>query len=142
MSRFGSRWDPETDEVRNSEPYDYGQAKRAHARASRDQLAAAEFRSKQVDDFAAAEKAYRMALAQEIVRLHDKDGVAWTVAQDVARGNAEIAELRRLRDIAEGMKDAAEQLGWKASADRRVVEQLVNWSMRVAPDGQTPERVA
>ena len=37
------------------------------------------------------------------------------------------------------MEDAAGQLGWKASKDRGVVEQLVDWSMRVAPLGEFPE---
>lgn len=138
-SRFGSRWDPETDEVRNPAPYDYGDAKRAHARASRDMTAAAEFRVDCAEKYADAEQAYRIALADKIVRLH-ADGMSWSAAQDAARGDERVAHLKRERDVAEGMKDAAEQLAWKSSADRRGVEQLVAWSMRVAPDGQTEER--
>ena len=138
-SRFGPRWDPDTDEVANPEPYDFGGAKRAHARASRDQTAAADFRVKATEDYAKAERAYREALAAEIVRQH-AEGAAWTTAQDLARGTKAVAELKQARDIAEGVKDAAEQLAWKASADRRGLEQLVDWSMRVAPDGQHEQR--
>lgn len=138
-SRFGSRWDPDTDEIANPEPYDFAGAKRAHARASRDMTAAADFRAECATKYADAEKRYREALAKQIVREHDQ-GAAWTVAQDLARGAPAVAELRRERDVAEGMKDAAEQLAWKTSADRRGLEQLVSWSMRVAPDGQPEER--
>lgn len=139
-SRFGPRWDPDTDEVANPEPYDYGGAKRAHARASRDMTAAADLRVQYAERFGDAERAYRMALSKEIVRQHNEEGLAWTVAADVARGVDSVANLRRDRDVAKGMLDAAEQLAWKSSADRRGVEQLVSWSMRVAPDGQTEER--
>lgn len=135
MTRFGSRWDPATDEVANPEPYDFAGAKRAHARASRDMTSAANFRADCAEQAADAEQAYRVALARRIVALHD-DGMSWSAAQDVARGDETVARLRRERDVKVGLRDAAEQLAWKASADRRAVEQLVTWSMRVAPDGQ------
>lgn len=138
-SRFGSRWDPETDEVRNPDPYDFADFKRALARSSRDMTAAADFRVECAQKHAEAEQAYRIALADKIVRLHADDGVAWTVAQDVARGDERVAFLRRERDVAEGMKDAAEQLSWKSSADRRGVERLGEWSMRVNLGGDWPE---
>ena len=135
-SRFGPRWDPDTDEVANPDPYDFPGAKRASARWSRDMTAAADFRARAARDAAAAEHDYRVALAKRIVELHDQDGVAWTVAQDVARGDAKVAELRQRRDVAEGMKEAAELLGWKTSGDGRRLDRLIDWSMRVAPDGQ------
>lgn len=111
-------------------PYDYGEAKAAHARASRAQEAAARYRETCAADLAAAEESYRVALAQSIVRLHDEDGVAWSVCADLARGDRAVAQLRARRDIAKGMLEAAEGLSWKANADRRGVEQLVAWAMR------------
>lgn len=131
-----SRWDPSEDEVRNPEPYNYEGAKRAIAHASRDMAAAERARRESVEEYAAAEERYRMALAKEIIRVRDEDGAAWTVAQDLARGAKHVAELRRKRDIAQGVKDVAEQAAWKHTANRRSLEQLVAWSMRVAPDGQ------
>lgn len=139
-SRFGPRWDPDTDEVRNPDPYDFAGAKRAAARWSRDMSAAAEWRASSAETAAAAEQAYRVALARRIVELHDQEGVAWTVAQDVARGDAKVAQLRHDRDVAEGVREAAELLGWKTSGDGRRLDRLIDWSMRVAPDGQTDER--
>ena len=81
-------------------------------------------------NFAEAEKAYRIALAKEIVRQHADEGVAWTVAPDLARGNPEVAELRMLRDVAEGVREASQQQALRAAADRKDLTQLVGWSMR------------
>jgi hypothetical protein len=136
MSR---RWDPDADEVRDPRPYDYGQAKAALARGSRDQDQAAQWIAETAEEFAQAEERYRVKLAEKIVYLHDEEGVAWSVAPDLARGDKEVAGLRRQRDIKEGLKDAAEQRGWQASANRRGLERLIDWSMRVAPDGQWEE---
>lgn len=50
--------------------------------------------------FAEAERAYRMELAKEIIRLR-AEGVQATLINDVARGN--VAELKYKRDLAEGL---------------------------------------
>lgn len=126
-----SRWDPAEDEVLDARPYDYEGAKRAVARGSRDQGEAAKWTQDAAADFAQAEKNYREALAIEMVTLHDKQGVAWSAAGDLARGDGKVAELRRKRDVAQGVKEAAEQRAWQASANRRSLEQLVDWSKRV-----------
>ena len=44
-------------------------------------------------DYAKAYTDYRVALAKELVRLKD-DGMAVTIAYDVARGKPEIAKLK------------------------------------------------
>ena len=44
-------------------------------------------------DYAKAYTDYRIALAKELVRLKD-DGMAVTIAYDVARGKPEIAKLK------------------------------------------------
>jgi hypothetical protein len=64
-----------------------------------------------------------------IVELHD-GGVAWTVAADVARGDEDVAELRRVRDIAQGLLGVAEARAFRTAADRRSLDALVSWSMR------------
>jgi chlorite dismutase len=124
-----SRWDPEADEIRNRHPYTYGEAKAAIARASRDQDAAAQWATEAADDFAQKEHAYRVALSCEITRQH-ADGVAWTAAADLARGEKDVARLRMERDVAEGVKSAAEQRSWQAAANRKSLDRLVEWSMR------------
>ncbi len=58
------------------------------------------------------------------------NGAAWTVAQDLARGNTDVARLRRERDIAEGVKEAAVQAAWRRAADRRDVGRFMDWSAR------------
>lgn len=133
-----SRWDPEDDEVKDPRPYDFAGAKRAHARGSRDQASAAKWRADTAEGYAEAERAYRVALALKITELR-AEGWPATVCADLARGDKNVARLRRERDISEGLKDAAEGSSWQASANRRGLEQLVAWSMRVAPDGQHDE---
>ncbi|HET6866216.1 MAG TPA: hypothetical protein VFH80_09840, partial [Solirubrobacteraceae bacterium] len=82
--------------------------------------------------------AYRVALAKKIVELH-AGGAAWTVCQDLARGDQSVADLRYRRDVAEGVKEAAQNAVWRHTADRKDLGKLVDWSMRVAPDGQHEE---
>mgnify|MGYP001012928262 FL=1 len=49
-------------------------------------------------EYAEAEHAYRMQLAEEIMRLRD-EGMPVTIINDVARGN--VADLKFKRDLAE-----------------------------------------
>ena len=56
------------------------------------------------------------------------EGVAWSAAADLARGDAHVAQLRFDRDVAAGVLAATEQAGFRLQADRRVLEQLVRWS--------------
>lgn len=112
-----------------SAPWTFDEA-REHARtAAANQRAAEDFMRSAARDFALAEESYRVALAKEIVEQHAA-GVAWTVCQDLARGAKPVAELRRKRDIAEGVKEAASQAAWRAAADRRDTERFCDWSMR------------
>jgi hypothetical protein len=101
------------------EPYTFSQAREAAASASRAQAAAERHLQNSFRDFAEKEERYRVALAKEIVRRHAEDGVAWTVAPDLARGTPEVARLRRDRDIAEGVRDAMQQAAWRRAADRK-----------------------
>lgn len=143
---LGTRWDPGEEEVRNPEPYDYAEAKRAIARGSREQADAARARATMGEEAAEAEKLYRVALAKRILSLRaegvegsDKGGsraIAWTVCADVARGDEHVAALRFDRDVKAALYQAAEGVSWQASANRRALEQLVEWSMKVAPLGQ------
>lgn len=125
-----SRWDPDPDEIRDVRPYDYATAKRAIAHQSREQTAGEQTMREAAADHARKEEAYRLALAQQITEVH-ANGAAWTVAQDLARGDRNVAGLRRERDIAEGVREAAQQAMWKHAANRRELEQLVDWSMRI-----------
>lgn len=111
-------------------PFSYEAARQAIHIASKQQAEAAQWIVEKADQCATAERAYRIALAKEIVRQHDS-GVAWTVCQDLARGDETVASLRAERDVAEGLRESASQLSYKSSADRRELEQLVAWSMKV-----------
>lgn len=79
--------------------------------------------------YAVAEQAYRQALAQRIVELR-ADGQPTTLAADLARGDERVARLKMQRDVAEGVKEAAMQASWRASADRRDAQSLAEWSQR------------
>lgn len=124
-----------------SVPYDFGEAKAAIERASLAQRHAEEEIRGAYGNYGATERAYRKALAQKIVELR-ADGVPATVCLDLAKGDSRIADLRYNRDVAEGMKEAATSSVWRHTADRRELEQLVSWSMRVSPDGQYEDELA
>lgn len=114
----------------SSAPYDFQQAREAAGRASAAQQAAEDFIREAAKDAAIKEEAYRVALAKEIVRQHAEESRAWTVCPDLARGDVTVARLRRERDIAEGVVEAAKQQAWRRSADRRDTERFIDWSMR------------
>lgn len=122
----------------NPSPFDFSEARQAAQAASRAQANAARLRVDTTERLAQAERAYRVALAQRIVELH-AEGTAWSTAGDVARGDKAVADLRYARDVASGVAEAAEQEAWRCSADRRSLESLTDWSMRVSPDGQHAE---
>lgn len=113
------------------QPYSFQQARQAARDASKLQEAAETSLRESARDFAVKEEKYRVALAKEIVRQHDADGVAWTVAPDLARGNPDVARLRRERDIAEGVREAMQQAAWRRAADRRDTGRFIDWSARV-----------
>jgi DNA-binding transcriptional LysR family regulator len=112
------------------QPYDFQGAREAAAAASRAQLDAERHLKDAARDFAEKEERYRVALAKEIVRQHAGDGVAWTVAPDLARGDATVARLRRERDIAEGVREAMQQAAWRRAADRKDTQRFIDWSLR------------
>ena len=112
-----------------SRPFDFEEARRAIRTAATSQVEAEQDRAEAVATAAEAERDYRVAFARRIVELHD-GGVAWTVAADVARGDEDVAELRRVRDIAQGLLGVAEARAFRTAADRRSLDALVSWSMR------------
>jgi hypothetical protein len=124
-----------------SEPFDFAAAVAASREASEAQHNAERWYAEKGREFADAERTYRQALAAEIVKCHAA-GSAWTVAQDLARGTKEVADYRYARDVAEGLRDAAAQSIWRHTADRRELEQILDWSKRAAfldalpPQGQ------
>jgi hypothetical protein len=58
--------------------------------------------------------------SRRIVELH-AEGVAWSVAGDIARGDETVAAARYERDVAEAVSQAQEQAGFRLNADRRVL---------------------
>jgi hypothetical protein len=124
-----------------SEPMDFASAVAASREASEAQQNAERWYASKGREYAEAERAYREALAQAIARLR-ADGIAITVAQDLARGDKHVASLRFKRDLAEGLRDAAAQSIWRHLAARRELLQFVDWSKRASfldvepPDGE------
>jgi DNA-binding transcriptional LysR family regulator len=111
------------------QPYDFTSANAAAANASRNQYAAEQAMKDAAKDYAHKEEAYRCKLAETILRVH-ADGAAWTVAGDLARGDKDVARLRRERDIAEGVREAMQQAAWRRAADRKDTQRFIDWSAR------------
>lgn len=108
-------------------PFTFAEARRAAHHASNRQIEKERDRIDAATALAECERAYRMALAKRMTILK-AEGAAWTAAADLARGDAEVADLKYRRDVAAGVLAAAEQAGFRLQADRRVLEQLVRWS--------------
>lgn len=113
-----------------SQPWDFAEARENCRRASQAQQQAEDHLREAAIEAAKAEEAYRIALAQEIVRQHDDAEVAWSVAPDLARGDKKVAELRRKRDIAEGVREAMVQAAWRRAADRKDAQRFSDWSQK------------
>ena len=112
-----------------SVPYDFGEAKGAIERASIAQKRAEDDVKEAFRLFGEAERSYRRALAQKIVELR-ADGIPVSIVNDLARGDAHVADLRLKRDIKDGVREAAKSAIFRHTADRRELEQLVDWSLR------------
>lgn len=122
-------------------PYSFGEA-RALARSFSQRQRQAEGLLRDASArVAEAERAYRQALARRIVEVH-AEGAAWTVAQDLARGDERVSGLRYERDVARGVFEAAQSAIWRHTADRKDCLELIEWSRRVAPDGQWDREAA
>lgn len=124
-----------------NQPWTFEQATANCRAASAAQQSAEEELRRAFRAFAEAEERYRKALAVEIVKAH-ADGVAWSTAPDLARGDDGVARLRRERDIAEGVKEAMQQAVWRATANRKDAQRFTEWSMRrelAEGYGQTPD---
>lgn len=112
-----------------SAPWSFDDARNAARSASAKQKQMEDFIREAYKTFALAEEAYRTALAVRITELH-AEGVAWSATADLARGEKMVARLKRERDIAEGVVEAAKQAGWRASKDRDDVAAFIGWSQR------------
>ena len=111
------------------QPWDFGSAYDRCINSSRNQESAEDLIREAYSSFATAEEAYRTALATRILELK-AEGIAITACAEIARGHKEVAKLRRERDIAEGMKEAAIHVAWRRNADRNDAQRFADWSQR------------
>lgn len=128
----------------SNQPYDFATAKAAQDRASDRQRQSEVFVIDAWKRYAEAERAYREALSTRIVQLK-AEGMAVTACGEVARGEKQVAALKFARDVAEGVREAAGQSAWRASADRKAEQSFLEWSLRrdlaegyQAPTGDGP----
>ena len=120
----------------NPSPFDFEGARSMLRKASEAQAKTEEALAKAHEERSQAEHDYRVALSARIIKANAVEGIAWTTCQDVAKGAEEVARLRKIRDDLDGQVEVLQQSGWRHAADRRGLEKLIDWSMRVAPDGQ------
>lgn len=113
----------------NGLPWSFEEAERRLSQASSRQQQAEDALKAAHKDAAEAEDNYRLQLAKVITSLRDMS-IPATVCLDLAKGAEDVASLRRKRDIAEGVKAAAEQACWRRNADRRDAARLADWSCR------------
>lgn len=117
-----------------TQPWDFEQARTAARQAAELQQQAERIRADASEQAALTERVYRMALSKKIVELI-AEGRAATVAQDLAKGDKQVADLRYERDVARGVLDVAEQRAWRHTADRKDVHEFIRWSQRLDCEG-------
>lgn len=110
-------------------PWDINEARFNLHAASAQQQSHQERQREAVRAAARAEQVYRVARARRTAELRDQ-GHAASLCDTLARGDEQIAMLRRAADEADGDREIAIQEGWRLHANRRDVEQLAQWSMR------------
>lgn len=110
-------------------PWDFGDAEKASTIAAEEQKRLEDETRDAFKTFARAQRLYAVALARRMLELKQQ-GMAITACETVAKGDEQIAALREQRDLAEGLKETAKQAAWRANADRRDVEALIDWSKR------------
>jgi hypothetical protein len=115
--------------VTNNRPWDFDEARHNCRRASIRQEEAEDQLRKSYVDAALANERYRKALADKILELR-AEGLPATLCSDLARGDKQVADLKRLSDIAEGVKEAMGQAAWRLTADRKDAQRFADWSQR------------
>ena len=120
----------------NPRPYSWDEAREKVNEAKAAQAEAEKRVREAWADLAEKRRTYQVALAEKITTLRG-GGMAATTCGDVARGDENVAQLRFERDVQEGVVESAKAALWRLSADRRALEQLVQWSLRAdfANDG-------
>lgn len=113
----------------NGLPWDFAESERQFYEASLRQEATENAMRDAYREFGRAQEAYARKLADTITELRSLS-VPVTVCLELAKGTEEVAHLRMKRDVADGVKEAAQQAAWRANADRRAVERLAGWSER------------
>ena len=76
-------------------------------------------------EYAKAYTDYRVALAKELVRLKD-DGMAVTIAYDVARGKPEIAKLKFKEISNEGIYKANQEAINSTKLQIKIIQEQLN----------------
>jgi hypothetical protein len=76
-------------------------------------------------EYANAYKNYRVAVAKELLRLKD-EGVAVTIAYDVARGKEDIAELKRQEIITECVYKSCQEAINSYKLQLKIVQEQIN----------------
>jgi hypothetical protein len=118
-----------TREYELEDPFDVADARRA-TKIARDLQANVEENIRDNSGtLALAEKVYRLALAKRMAEFK-AEGVAWTSAGDMARGDQHVADLRYKRDVAKGVMKATDQAAFRCGSDRRSLDRLIDWSQR------------
>jgi hypothetical protein len=110
-------------------PWTFGQAEQASRNAEGEQRRVESEVTIAYREYAKAERTYRVALSRKMLELK-ASGMAVTACETVAKGDERIAALRFERDVAEGLKETARVAAWRVNADRRDVNDLLNWSAR------------
>lgn len=113
----------------SGQPWDF-QTAEAHFKAAEQEQRRVESEiSVAFRQWARAQRVYAVALARRMFELK-AGGMAITACETLAKGDPSIAALRQERDEAEGIKETAKAASWRVNADRKDINEFLNWSKR------------
>jgi hypothetical protein len=118
------------------QPLDYADARRRVHQLSQARRDTERKLGEAIKDAAEKEGVYRSTLATEIVKAKTEHGA--TVGVEVAKGSKSVVDARIDRDIASGVVDGYKERLRLHDQDRASLHRLIEWSMRVNPDGGWP----
>ena len=77
-------------------------------------------------EYADCYKNYRVAVAKELLRLRHEENMPVTIAYDVARGNEEVAELKRKEIISESLYKSCQEAINSYKLQIKIIQEQIN----------------
>lgn len=124
--------------MNDSTTLSYQEARTAGVKLSRARRQTEDSLREAINTAAQKNAVYRQAKAEAIVTAKAEHPA--TVAVEIAQGSKTVRDADIERRVADGMVDVFKERLRLHDQDRATLHRLMEWSMKVAPDGELPQR--